>query len=232
MSQELRRAALRGLTQPVDDERERARLLYKALAGGDRRVRGNATLSRLGQPQAADDVHLVALDGATTVRKGDGVGTNLSRQLVRPPLKGQQGGRTTRHVLRQETKLKDFLAVVVSKTDNTTYQCKLLNETPPGTTDPRTGKDVIRDQTIHNAAIIADAANTPTAEQVTVQVYGDTEVFSYAAGDVIEVKQEIQYQNITAYIRRDADRAANAVTARSASFTRYYHTRYEMTGGG
>lgn len=229
MGQEQRRAALRAMTQPVQDDRERSRLLYKALAGDSSRLRKNASLARSGQPIPFQDLHLVALDGGTTITKGDGVGTNFNAQLPRPPRAGQQGGRTNRHVVTHEMELHDFMAVVESRTDEETYECVIANRVPPETTDSRTGKAIIADQT----DVIDNLTETVVGDTVTVRVYGNNLAsFSYDTGHVIEVKQEIQWECITVYVRQGVDRAAKAVTTRVQKEVKWYNTIYTQGGGG
>lgn len=197
----------------------------RVMAGAGGRQRKNNSLNPTGQPLATDDIKLVAIDGGTTLKKGDEVSTNRSKQLVRPPKQSNHGGLQVVTTVRVEQERQRYYGVVVEQLDTDLYTCRLLDRDPPTRLEAKTGQDTTQDQD--------DANDGAGGELVTVKVYGQPESFTYNEGDKIDIQAVRSWKVRQTNQTRMADRAREAVISRSAvrSSPKYYNIRYQ-TGGG
>lgn len=228
MASELQRmstTALAGLGfSPVQ-----AQMLARFLAGANGRTRQNNALNRTGAPTSANDVKLVGIDGATTLKKGDEVSTNRSKALLRPPRISFHGGQQVRTVVRIEQERQPYFAAVISNEGDTTYMCVLLDRDPPTRVEAGTGQDTGRDQDEYNEEIADDASATPADQQVRVRVYGGS---AYEENDIIAVECVRQWKVRTTCQTKLGDQSRNTVVSRVLMDEKFYSTNYSGGGGG
>ena len=207
--------------------------LARVLAGSNGRIRQNHSLNPVNQLKEKSDLKLVTVGGGASLRLGDEVSTNRSRQLVRPPRETALGGKRSRVIFRQEQERQTYLAAVVEydSTDGDGYQvyhCVLLDREPPQQAD-RSGVPSPRTQADQNAFRV-DADLSTTAQRIAVTVYG-TSNWTYSEGDVIPVYCVRQWEKATSHTTRALDRQKKTVLTERLLSTSYYSFRYDQTGG-